>query len=137
MSISRMKRCSAIESASATERTATKLCPSLPWYTFAWPPSAENSPTLAGPVNLGNPSEFSMLELAQKIISLTGSGSKIVYKQLPQDDPVQRQPDIEKARKLMNWAPAVSLDEGLLKTIEYFDKLLAARRAREVAGLSI
>ena len=97
----------------------------------------ETPDDVTGPVNLGNPSEFSMLELAQKIISLTGSGSKIVYKQLPQDDPVQRQPDIEKARKLMNWAPTVSLDEGLLKTIEYFDKLLAARRAREVAGLSI
>jgi UDP-glucuronate decarboxylase len=90
-----------------------------------------------GPINLGNPSEFSMLALAQKVISLTGSASKIVHKQLPQDDPVQRQPDIEKAKRLIDWGPTISLDEGLLRTIEYFDKLLTARRARLVAGLPI
>ena len=74
-----------------------------------------------GPVNVGNPDEFTILELAQKVISLTGSKSKISYMPLPQDDPMQRKPDISLARKyLNNWEPKVKLDEGLRLTIEYF-----------------
>ena len=80
-----------------------------------------------GPVNIGNPVEFTMLELAQNIIELTGSSSKIVYLPLPADDPTQRQPDISLAKeKLGNWEPKVPLREGLIKTIEYFDQLLSS-----------
>lgn len=76
---------------------------------------------VTGPVNLGNPKEFTILELARKIIELTGSGSKIAYRELPQDDPVQRRPDIDLARNLLDgWVPRVKLEEGLIKTIEYF-----------------
>lgn len=83
-----------------------------------------NSPDdFTGPVNLGNPSEFTILELARKIIELTGTKSKIIFKPLPPDDPVQRQPDITLARKVLNWEPKVSLEEGLKKTIEYFRNL--------------
>jgi len=78
-----------------------------------------------GPVNIGNPHEFSMLYLANEIIDLTGSRSKIIYKPLPEDDPTQRQPDITLAkRELNNWEPKIELREGLKKTIEYFDNLL-------------
>ncbi|MDR2775022.1 MAG: SDR family oxidoreductase [Tannerella sp.] len=78
-----------------------------------------------GPVNLGNPGEFSMLELANKVIRLTGSKSKIIFEPLPQDDPKQRKPDISLAfEKLNGWEPAVKLEEGLKKTIAYFDDLL-------------
>jgi UDP-glucuronate decarboxylase len=77
-----------------------------------------------GPVNLGNPSEFSILELAQKIIELSHSKSKIVFEPLPADDPQQRQPDITLARDKLNWAPKVPLEEGLANTIAYFDGLL-------------
>ena len=78
-----------------------------------------------GPVNIGNPGEFTMLELARNVIDLTGSRSKIVYLPLPADDPTQRQPDISLAKeKLGGWEPKISLREGLTKTIEYFDKLL-------------
>jgi UDP-glucuronate decarboxylase len=77
-----------------------------------------------GPVNLGNPREFSMLELAEKVISLTGSRSRIVLKPLPEDDPRQRQPDISLARKELGWEPRVELDEGLMVTIRYFDGLI-------------
>ena len=75
---------------------------------------------VTGPINLGNPGEFTMLELAEKVIRLTRSDSTIKHKPLPQDDPKQRQPDIAKARALMDWEPAVSLDEGLKRTIAYF-----------------
>lgn len=75
---------------------------------------------VTGPINLGNPGEFTMLELAEKVIRLTRSDSKIVHKPLPQDDPKQRQPDIAKARALMEWEPVVSLEEGLARTIAYF-----------------
>ena len=77
-----------------------------------------------GPVNLGNPKEFSILELAKKIIKLTNSKSKIIYKPLPEDDPKQRQPNIELANKELNWEPKIELDEGLKKTISYFEKIL-------------
>ena len=76
-----------------------------------------------GPVNLGNPNEFTMLELAEKVIKLTGSKSKIVFWELPEDDPKQRQPDITKAKELLNWEPTVQLEEGLNQTIEYFKTL--------------
>jgi len=77
-----------------------------------------------GPVNTGNPNEFTILELAQKVIKLTGSSSKIIYKPLPSDDPTQRQPDISLAKeKLGGWEPKIQLEEGLTKTIEYFKNL--------------
>ena len=72
------------------------------------------------PVNIGNPNEISMLDLAKKIISITRSSSKIVHRELPEDDPKVRQPDIRKAKKYLGWAPEVSLDDGLKRTIEYF-----------------
>ena len=74
------------------------------------------------PVNIGNPDEFTILELAQKIIELTNSKSEIIFKPLPEDDPRQRQPDINLAKKLFNWTPEIKLEEGLKKTIEYFRK---------------
>lgn len=77
-----------------------------------------------GPVNIGNPGEFTMLELAQKIIDLTGSSSKIVFEPLPQDDPMQRRPVIDLAKKELSWEPTVNLEEGLKKTIAYFEDLL-------------
>lgn len=77
-----------------------------------------------GPVNLGNPHEFTILELARKVIELTGSSSRIVFRPLPHDDPRQRQPDIALARRTLSYAPRIELDEGLRKTIDYFDKLL-------------
>jgi Nucleoside-diphosphate-sugar epimerases len=84
-----------------------------------------NSPKgFTGPVNLGNPSEVSILELAEMILKLTKSKSKIVFKPLPQDDPKQRQPDITLAKSQLNWEPKVPLQEGLIKTIEYFKAFL-------------
>lgn len=77
-----------------------------------------------GPVNLGNPSEFTMLELADKVLKLTASKSKIVFKPLPEDDPLQRKPDISLAQSTLTWQPAVSLDDGLVLTVAYFKKLL-------------
>ncbi|HNZ26328.1 MAG TPA: SDR family oxidoreductase [Spirochaetota bacterium] len=75
-----------------------------------------------GPVNLGNPTEFTILELAEKIIKLSGSKSKIAFRPLPQDDPKQRKPDISLAKKELGWSPGIQLEEGLLKTIDYFKK---------------
>ncbi|MCX7920834.1 MAG: SDR family oxidoreductase [Clostridia bacterium] len=82
-----------------------------------------------GPVNLGNPGEFTMIELAQKVIDLTNSSSKIVFCDLPSDDPVRRKPDISRAEEYLNWKPTVWLDEGLKHTIKYFDDLLSKSRA--------
>ena len=79
---------------------------------------------VAGPINLGNPGEFTMLELAQLVLSLTGSRSTIVFEPLPTDDPRQRRPDIGQAKALLGWEPTVHLEEGLRRTIRYFDKLL-------------
>ena len=76
-----------------------------------------------GPVNLGNPNEFTILELAKKIIKLINSKSKIIYKPLPEYDPKQRQPNIELAKKELNWQPKIQLEKGLIKTINYFNKL--------------
>jgi len=80
-----------------------------------------------GPVNLGNPSEFSILELAHKVIELTNSKSKIVFNPLPEDDPVQRQPDITLAGKVLNWQPKVKLEDGIKETITYFKNLLTTK----------
>src|SRR5262245_15402721 len=80
---------------------------------------------ITGPVNIGHPVEFSIIELARLVIELTGSRSRIVHQALPQDDPRQRQPDISQAKKLLNWAPQVQLREGVARTIAYFEKLLA------------
>jgi UDP-glucuronate decarboxylase len=71
-------------------------------------------------VNIGNPGEFTMLELAEKVIAMTGSKSKIVFRPLPSDDPKMRRPDISLAKEKLDWEPKVKLDEGLAKTIEYF-----------------
>lgn len=79
---------------------------------------------VTGPVNLGNPGEFTMLELAEKVLSFTGSNSKLVFKPLPQDDPKQRKPDISKAKQLLDWQPKVPLDDGLKETIKYFKKVI-------------
>ncbi len=81
---------------------------------------------VTGPINTGNPGEFSMLELAEAIIELTGTKSKIVHKPLPQDDPKQRQPDITLAKKHLDWEPKVPLREGLVPTIDYFEHLVKA-----------
>lgn len=81
-----------------------------------------------GPVNIGNPGEFTMIELAQNILDITGSKSKLIYLPLPNDDPTQRQPNIELAKEKLNaWEPKVPLIEGLIKTIDYFDRLLAGK----------
>ena len=77
-----------------------------------------------GPVNLGNPNEFSMLELAENVLRLSGSKSKLAFRELPTDDPKQRQPDISLARKELEWEPGVQLEDGLKETIGYFRKLL-------------
>lgn len=82
-----------------------------------------HSGPFTGPVNLGNPGEFTILELAEKVIALTGSQSKIVFYPLPQDDPMQRCPDISLAKEKLNWTPVVPLEEGLIKTIAYFKQL--------------
>lgn len=79
--------------------------------------------SVTGPVNIGNPNEFTIMQLAQKIISLTDSSSRFVFKDLPLDDPKQRQPNIGYARELLNWNPSIELEEGLKQTIEYFRNL--------------
>jgi UDP-glucuronate decarboxylase len=83
-----------------------------------------NTPdSVIGPVNLGNPGEFTVRELAETIIRLTGSKSKIVYKPLPQDDPARRKPDVSLARELLGWTPGIALEDGLRRTIDYFRNL--------------
>lgn len=80
---------------------------------------------ITGPVNLGNPKEFTLIELAQRVLMLTESKSEIVFEPLPQDDPKRRRPDITLAKKLLNWEPEITLETGLVKTIKYFDNLKA------------
>ena len=80
-----------------------------------------------GPVNLGNPSEFTMIELAEKVKAITGSRSELVHKPLPNDDPKQRQPNIDLARKVLGWKPKVRLEEGLIETVKYFINYLSSR----------
>ncbi len=84
----------------------------------------DTGPDFPGPVNLGNPGEFTIRELAERVIELTGSGSKLVFQPLPSDDPAQRRPDISLAREKLGWEPRVALDDGLKKTIEYFEGLV-------------
>ncbi len=84
-----------------------------------------NQDTVKGPINIGNPDEFTILELAKKVIDMTGSRSKVIYESLPADDPKQRQPDITQAKEFLGWEPEVSLKQGLKPTIEYFDQLLS------------
>jgi UDP-glucuronate decarboxylase len=86
--------------------------------------------TVTGPVNIGNPDEYSMLQLASCVIDLTGSRSKIVHRPLPEDDPRQRQPDISRANDLLSWRPRTPLKEGLARTIAYFEKLLMDQDVR-------
>jgi UDP-glucuronate decarboxylase len=81
---------------------------------------------VTGPVNLGNPKEFTIRQLAERVLTLTGSRSELVKRELPSDDPMQRQPNIDLAKATLGWEPAIQLDEGLLKTITYFDNLLAS-----------
>jgi UDP-glucuronate decarboxylase len=83
---------------------------------------------VTGPINVGNPGEFTMLELAQNVIDITGSKSKIERRPLPQDDPKQRRPNIDKAQQILGWSPKVQLKEGLTRTIEFFDKLIASKK---------
>ncbi|MGB1069095.1 MAG: UDP-glucuronic acid decarboxylase family protein [Henriciella sp.] len=85
----------------------------------------ESPDDVTGPINLGNPGEFTIKELAENVIDLTGSASKMVHKPLPQDDPRQRQPDITRAKEQLDWEPSIKLRDGLTKTIAYFDGLLA------------
>jgi UDP-glucuronate decarboxylase len=93
-----------------------------------------NTPdAVTGPVNLGNPQEMPISALAQRVVELTGSASRVVYRPLPQDDPMQRCPDIALARRLLDWALTVTLDDGLGRTIAYFDRLLTASTSRPAA----
>jgi UDP-glucuronate decarboxylase len=87
-----------------------------------------NSKDFLGPVNLGNPGEFTIMELANKVIKLTSSKSKIVRKELPQDDPKVRKPDITLAKTKLGWEPNVKLDDGLKETINYFKKIIQVQR---------
>jgi UDP-glucuronate decarboxylase len=97
-----------------------------------------NSPDeVTGPINIGNPREFSILELAQKILVITGSKSKLVKAPLPDDDPKQRQPDITLAGKLLGWRPTVELTEGLQATIAYFEELLREYGKGAVPGVKL
>jgi UDP-glucuronate decarboxylase len=89
----------------------------------------ESESGIVGPINLGNPGEFTIRQLAEIVIDLTGSASKIIHRPLPQDDPKQRKPDISKAQELLEWEPVLPLAEGLTKTIAYFDELLAKEPA--------
>jgi UDP-glucuronate decarboxylase len=94
-----------------------------------------NSPgDVTGPINLGNPGEFSVRELAEKVIAMTGSKSKIVEKPLPQDDPKQRRPDITLAHEKLGWKPSISLEQGLSLTIAYFETLLRERGVKSAAA---
>jgi UDP-glucuronate decarboxylase len=88
---------------------------------------------VSGPVNLGNPGEFTIRELAEKILAITGSRSPLVHRPLPENDPTQRQPDIARARAMLGWEPTVPLEQGLRRTIGYFEDLLAGRVGEPVA----
>jgi UDP-glucuronate decarboxylase len=92
----------------------------------------DTADTITGPINLGNPNEFSIKQLATTIIDLTGSRSRVVQRPLPQDDPRQRQPDISKAQELLFWKPQTALEHGLKRTIAYFEKLLSEKGIRNM-----
>ena len=85
----------------------------------------DSSSDITGPINLGNPGEFTIRELAHKVLELTGSNSAVVQRPLPENDPLQRQPDITRARTLLGWQPSVPLAEGLERTVRYFRELAA------------
>jgi UDP-glucuronate decarboxylase len=91
----------------------------------------ETSPDFTGPVNIGNPNEFTIRELAEMVIELTGARSKLIAAPLPNDDPKRRQPDISVAQARLGWEPKVQLRDGLLKTIAYFDELLGTAEGEE------
>ncbi len=84
--------------------------------------------TSIGPLNVGNPNEFTIKELAEIVIEMTGAKSKLIYEPLPSDDPTQRQPDITKARELIQWEPEITLKKGLTRTIAYFENLLRQQK---------
>jgi len=89
------------------------------------PKADSGGPGFPGPINLGNPVEFTIKQLAQKVIEMTGSSSKLIYQPLPSDDPTQRKPNIKRAKEILNnWEPKFNLDQGLMKTIAYFDQIL-------------
>lgn len=88
----------------------------------------ETPADFTGPVNLGNPGEFTIRELAEMVVDLTGSSSQLIYKPLPSDDPKQRQPNIQLAQEKLNWSPRIQLEDGLTKTVEYFDSLLKSNQ---------
>jgi len=91
-------------------------------------------PDFTGPVNIGNPHEIPVRELAERVIRITGSASRIVHRPLPQDDPLQRCPDITMARDILGWQPAIELDAGLRRTAAYFEQMLAESKQREATG---
>ena len=91
----------------------------------------ESRDGFTGPVNLGNPGEFTIRELAEKVLEMVGGSAKLVFQPLPSDDPTQRQPDISVAKAELSWSPKVNLDQGLKPTIEYFDRLLKAADAKQ------
>ena len=95
-----------------------------------------SSDSIIGPINIGNPVEFSMLQLAKTILDITGSRSKIVHQPLPQDDPRQRKPDITKAKDLLGWMPTMALKEGLIKTIAYFEDMIRESGTINILGKS-
>ena len=93
------------------------------------PPDMDSKLGFPGPINIGNPGEFTIRELAEIVIRLTGSRSKLIFRTLPEDDPLQRKPDISRARQYLgDWQPQVQLEDGLIKTINYFDSLLAHKQ---------
>ena len=97
-----------------------------------------SSDDITGPINVGNPDEFTILQLATQVIELTGSRSRIVHRPLPQDDPRQRRPDISKAHEFLNWSPRTSLNVGLKQTIAYFEEMLRDETLRvQLAGTEI
>ena len=87
--------------------------------------------SVTGPINIGNPGEFSILQLATMVVDMTGSRSRIVHRPLPQNDPRQRRPDISRAQELLSWQPRTPLKEGLIRTIAYFEKLLSDNSVRD------
>ena len=87
--------------------------------------------SVTGPINIGNPVEFSILQLATMIVDMTGSRSRIVHRPLPENDPRQRRPDISRAQELLSWQPRTPLKEGLIRTIAYFEKLLSDNNVRD------
>jgi UDP-glucuronate decarboxylase len=87
--------------------------------------------SFTGPINIGNPIEFTILELAEKIVQLTGSKSQIIFKSLPSDDPLMRKPEISLAKKKLNWKPTVELEEGLIKTIQYFQRFVESKTKKD------